>query len=60
VRASTSGHATLIRDEGNTDPRHGGKMPVKLSYKNPIAGVLEYYAEISLQPKFAKRAEYGG
>jgi hypothetical protein len=35
VRASTSGHANLMRDEGNTDPRHGGKMLVKPSYKNP-------------------------
>ena len=25
MRASTSGHANLIRDDGNTDPRHGGK-----------------------------------
>ena len=60
MRASTSGHANLMRDEGNTDPRHGGKMLVKLSYKKPSASVLEYYAEISLQTKVAKRAEYGG
>jgi len=38
VRASTSGHANLIRDEGNTDPSHAGKMPVKLSYKTQAKG----------------------
>ena len=31
MRASTSGHANLIRDEGNTDPRHDGK---RLAYTN--------------------------
>jgi len=33
VRARTSGHANLIRDEGNTDPRHDVEMLVKPSYK---------------------------
>ena len=35
MRASTSGHAILIRDEGNTDPSHDGKMLAKPRYKNP-------------------------
>ena len=29
MRARTSGHAILIRDEGNTDPRHDGRMLAK-------------------------------
>ena len=29
ARASTSGHANLIRDERNTDPSHDGKRAVK-------------------------------
>ena len=37
MRAITCGHAILIRDEGNTDPRHDGKMLVKPSYKKPSA-----------------------
>ena len=31
MRARTSGHANLIRDEGNTDPSHDGK---RLAYTN--------------------------
>ena len=39
MRASTSGHANLIRDEGNTDPRHDGKTLVRSSYKKPGQGL---------------------
>ena len=35
MRASTSGHANLIRHEGNTDLMHGWKMLAKPRYKNP-------------------------
>jgi len=42
VRARTSGHAILIGGEGNTDPRHDGKMLVQASYKNPAQGLSLY------------------
>ena len=37
MRASTSGHANLIRDEGNTDPRHDVERLGKPNYKTPSA-----------------------
>ena len=39
MRARTSGHAILIRGEGNTDPRHDGKTLVRSSYKKPGQGL---------------------
>ena len=43
MRARTSGHAILIRGEGNTDPRHDGKRRVKPIYKNPVQVLSLYY-----------------
>ena len=36
MRASTSGHANLIRDEGNTDPRHDGEKASETKLQKPV------------------------